>query len=68
MENRIISGERQPIPPLIKKLYLLGFRAGITYDTVAFPVFWWELHLRDRDAAEALNGDVACELEHTVKI
>lgn len=63
--NKIYSDERPPIPGQLKRLYLLGFKAGIVCDTVAFPVFWWELHLQNRDAAEALNRDVSDTLNPT---
>ncbi len=53
MTNKLSDGVKHA------RLYTLGFKAGIAYDTVAFPVFWWELHLLNRDAAEALNRDIA---------
>lgn len=66
--NRIYSDERPPIPALLKKLYLLGFKAGVNLDTVAYPVFWWELHTENPDAAEALNIDVRNTLLDRVTI
>lgn len=58
MTNRIYSGDRQKLPAYLTKLYLLGFKAAVNIDTVAYPAFWWELHAQNPDAAEALNLDV----------
>jgi hypothetical protein len=37
---------------------MLGFKAGVQVDTVAYPVFWWELQTINPDFAERLNMDV----------
>lgn len=67
-ENEIYSDDRLPAPPLQKRLYLLGFKAGVAFDLVAYPVFWWELHQHNADAAAALNYDVSAALFAQVKI
>jgi hypothetical protein len=55
-------------PQRIKKLYLLGFLAGVQVDTVAYPVFWWELQTIHPDFAERLNMDVRNTLLDRVTI
>jgi len=65
MTEKLYSDERQR---LVLRLYMLGFKAGVSFDLTAYPVFWWELHQQNADAAAALNVDVAGELYHQVKI
>lgn len=67
-ENRIYSDDRPPMPAYLKKLYLLGFKAGVNIDTVAYSAFWWELQTEHPDAAEALNIDVRNTLLDRVTI
>jgi len=64
----IHSDARPRAPSIISKLYLLGFLAGTSIDTVAYPAFWWELHTQDPDAAEALNMDVRNTLYERVSV
>lgn len=45
-------------PQRLENLYMLGFKAGVQVDTVAYPVFWWELQTINPDFAERLNMDV----------
>ena len=55
-------------PAHVKKLYQLGFKAGVQVDVTAYAAFWWELSSIDPLAAERLNMDVRNEIYDRVTL